>query len=50
MLKINFFSGKEKRLGLRPVINQETLNRFMLYMDFKMESLQILKYILEEGD
>ena len=45
------FSCKEKKMGVyRAVINLKTLNPFVYYMHFKMESLQTLKYMMKEKD
>lgn len=35
---------------LRPVINLKNLNSFLLYEHFKMEGIQLLRDLMEEGD
>ena len=46
----NLFLVKKKNGGQRPVINLKHLNAFIPYNHFKMEGLQNLRYLLQEGD
>ena len=46
----NLFLVKKKDGGQRPVINLKHLNAFIPYNHFKMEGLQKLRYLLQEGD
>ena len=46
----NIFLVRKKDGGYRPVINLKTLNQFVPCMQFKMESLQTLKFMMKERD
>ena len=46
----NPFLVKKRDWGYRSILNLKTLNQFMLYMHLIMGSLQILRYMLKEGD
>ena len=46
----NLFVLKKNGWGYQRVINLKTLNQFVPYMHFKMESLQTLKYMMKERD
>ena len=46
----NLFAVKKNGCGYQRVINLKTLNQFVPYMHFKMESLQTLKYMMKERD
>ena len=46
----NLFAVKKNGCGYQRVTNLKTLNQFVPYMHFKMESLQTLKYMMKERD
>ena len=46
----NIFLMRKKDGGYRPVINLKTLDQFVPCMQFKMESLQTLKFMMKERD
>ena len=46
----NIFLVKKKDWDQRPAINLKQLNACIPYCHFKMEGLQKLKYMLQEGD
>ena len=46
----NLFVLKKNGWGYQRVINLKTLNHFVPYMHFIMESLQTLKYMMKERD
>lgn len=48
--KPHFFFGREKGRGHRPIINLRDLNSFMVYRHFKMEGINQVKDIIQQGD
>lgn len=44
------FFGREKGRGHRPIINLRDLNGFMVYRHFKMEGINQVKDIIQQGD
>lgn len=46
----SLFLVEKKDRGYRPVINLKDLNKHVPYQHFKMEGLNYLKFMLEEGD
>ena len=47
---LNLFMIPKKSGGRRAVIDLRTLNQYVQYQHFKMESLDLVKFLIRRGD
>ena len=43
-------STEKKDGGLKPIFNMKSLNRYVVYIHFKMEGFQVVKSTLKQND